>query len=94
MHEGCIEQISRLFREKVFAGEVIPVDHFNRIRLDDLEMNPDIQNKIMDLWPKINSENLRVLTNFDEYQKEFLKLFGFGHEKIDYSKEVNLQNPF
>lgn len=94
VHEGCIEQISRLFREKVFAGEVIPVDHFNRIRLDDLEMNPDIQNKIMDLWPKINSENLRVLTNFDEYQKEFLKLFGFGHEKVDYSKEVNLQNPF
>ncbi len=72
----------------------IPLDEHNRIRLDDWEMEDSIQQEIIKLWPQVNSENLHALTAFSDYQKEFLKLFGFGHPRVDYEKEVDLINPF
>ena len=93
-HEGCIEQVSRLFTERLYAGGDVPLDVHNRIRLDDWEMDPEVQAKIMEVWPKVNTENLTELTNFSEYQSEFLSLFGFGHPGVDYSLEVDPLNPF
>ena len=93
-HEGCIEQISRLFEHRLYSGGELPVDESNRIRLDDWEMEPEIQNKIMEIWPQVNTENLTELTNFNEYQDEFLSLFGFGHPQVNYDLEVDALNPF
>lgn len=94
-HEGCIEQTTRLFNRFLYEGAPeIPLDEHNRIRLDDWEMEDSIQQEIIKLWPQVNSENLHALTAFSDYQKEFLKLFGFGHPRVDYEKEVDLINPF
>ena len=94
-HEGCIEQTTRLFNSFLYQGSPeIPLDEHSRIRLDDWEMEDTIQQEIIKLWPQVNSENLHALTAFSDYQKEFLKLFGFGHSRVDYDKEVDLVNPF
>ena len=77
-HEGCIEQIIRMFNERLYTeNETVPVDDEGRIRLDDLEMDPIIQQKVIQAWGGITTENLFETTNFKEYQEEFLKLFGF-----------------
>ncbi|MDA8990308.1 trans-2-enoyl-CoA reductase family protein [Opitutales bacterium] len=94
-HEGCIEQIIRLFNDRLYHEKgVVDVDESGRIRLDDWEMDPIVQSEIIDSWGEITSDNLRERTNFDEYQKEFLKLFGFGIDGVDYEKEVDLISPF
>ena len=87
-HEGCVEQIVRLFRDRLYLDGKIPVDGQGRLRVDDREMEPGIQEKIKDIWSQVNSENLHELTDFAGYQSEFLKLFGFGLETIDYEAEV------
>ena len=78
-HEGCIEQIIRMFNERLYTeNETVPVDEEGRIRLDDWEMDPNIQQKVIQAWGSITTENLFETTNFKEYQEEFLKLFGFS----------------
>ena len=94
-HEGCIEQTTRLFNQFLYSGNSdVFVDEQNRIRLDDWEMEEEIQNEIIRLWPTVNSENLFEMTSFSDYQAEFLKLFGFGHQRVDYEKDVDLIHPF
>ena len=94
-HEGCIEQIVRMFKERLYGEtESIPVDENGRIRLDDWEMSNDVQSEIINQWNKITSENLLTMTNFEEYQNEFLKLFGFGFDNINYNEDVDLIAPF
>lgn len=94
-HEGCIEQIIRMFKDRLFTEkENIPVDESGRIRLDDWEMDPEVQAKVIESWGSITAENLFETTNFKEYQQEFLKLFGFGFKEVDYGKDVDLVNPF
>ncbi|MFP6854510.1 MAG: bifunctional NADH-specific enoyl-ACP reductase/trans-2-enoyl-CoA reductase, partial [Opitutales bacterium] len=87
-HEGCIEQIVRLFRERLYLEGEIPVDDEGRLRVDDWEMDPDLQAEIKEIWPHVTTENLNDLTDFSGYQSEFLKLFGFGLDGIDYDLEV------
>lgn len=89
-HEGCIEQICRLFRDRLYADGDPERDDLGRIRLDDREMAPDVQETIIERWPHLNTENLTELTDFEGYRKEFLKLFGFGRADIDYSAEVEV----
>ena len=91
-HEGCIEQTCRLFKDRLYGDNEIILDEKNRIRLDDWEMDPDIQQKIIEIWPTINTENLDELTSFDLYQEEFLKLFGFGRKDVDYEVEIDPEN--
>ena len=94
-HEGCIEQIIRMFNERLFTeDDAVPVDDNGRIRLDDWEMDPVIQEEVIRAWGSITTENLLETTNFKQYQEEFLKLFGFGFDEVDYTKEVDLINPF
>ena len=88
-HEGCIEQTCRLFKDHLFGESKISVDEEQRIRLDDWEMDPDVQQKIIEIWPDVNTGNLSELTDFDIYQEEFLKLFGFGRKDVDYDIEVD-----
>jgi enoyl-[acyl-carrier protein] reductase/trans-2-enoyl-CoA reductase (NAD+) len=88
-HEGCIEQIQRLFATQMYNGSAPVFDDRGRVRLDDREMQPDVQHKVAELWPLINTENLPQLTDIDGYRVEFLKLFGFGLRGVDYDADVD-----
>ncbi len=89
-HEGCIEQIVRLFRERLYQGSELILENDGRAHVDDLEMRPEIQQKVKELWPVVDTENLRDLADFEGYQNEFLKLFGFGVDGVDYESDVEI----
>ena len=91
-HEGCSEQIIRLFKERVYGGS-LQLDTAGRIRIDDWEMDPQVQAEVASIWPKVTSENLSELSDFAGYQKEFLELFGFGLEGVDYNQPVEVDRP-
>lgn len=90
LHEGCIEQIYRLFKAQMYENSFLEFDEGGRVRIDDWEMRPEVQQKVAELWQQVNTENLLTLSDFESYQKEFLKLFGFGVNGIDYTKESNV----
>ncbi len=88
LHEGCIEQINRLLRTGLY-GEGAEIDEEQRYRLDDWELRDDVQQACREIWPQVTTENLFELTDYASYKKEFLKLFGFGVEGVDYSADVS-----
>lgn len=87
VHEGCIEQIDRLFRTGIYADDVV-YDEGNRYRMDDWELRDDIQARCKDIWAKVTDENVFDTTDYAYYKSEFLKLFGFDIDSIDYEKDV------
>ncbi len=91
VHEGCMDQIYRMFSERLFRedGAAPATDADNRLRLDDWELREEIQKHCRELWADVTTENLAELTDYNEYKEEFLKLFGFGIEGIDYEADVN-----
>jgi enoyl-[acyl-carrier protein] reductase/trans-2-enoyl-CoA reductase (NAD+) len=88
-HEGCIEQMQRLFSERLYTGQNIPTDEKGRIRIDDLEMNPDVQAKVDELWQEATTETLPAIGDLAGYKSDFLNLFGFGFSGVDYAVDVN-----
>lgn len=94
LHEGCCEQMDRLFREKLYSAQGLVLDEGGRVRLDDWEMRPEVQQKATSMWKDITTESLRAASDYDGYEKEFLKLFGFGVEGVDYSADVPTDIPF
>ena len=88
-HEDCIEQMDRLFRERLYNGNPQP-DEAGRIRVDDWEMKPALQELVGKRWAEVNTENLAELGDFEGYQTSFLRLFGFGLEGVDYNAEVDV----
>jgi len=93
IHEGCIEQIDRLFRTQLY-NNTVTLDDAERIRMDDWELRNDIQNAIKELGPKITTENLFELTDYQAYKDDFMKLFGFGIKGINYEKDIDSQVEF
>ncbi len=89
LHEGCIEQIDRLYRTQLYGGNALTFDEVGRVHVDDWEMRPDVQAEVSRLWPQVTTENLTSLTDFASYQSEFLKLFGFGLAGVDYDAETD-----
>ena len=87
-HEGCIEQIQRLFSTQMYNGSALNFDEAGRVRVDDWEMRPEIQAEVKRIWPQVTTETLSALTDMDGYRTDFLKLFGFGLAGIDYDAEV------
>lgn len=87
-HEGCIEQMQRLFADRLYGGD-LALDEAGRIRLDDWEMEPGIQAAVAEAWDRVSTETINELTDFKGYQEEFLKLFGFGLEGVDYGAEAD-----
>ena len=87
-HEGCTEQMARLFKDRLYNGGEVPVDELGLIRMDDLEMDEPIQNAVAEVWPKVETDTVDELTDFVGYQEEFLRLFGFGIDGVDYEAEV------
>ena len=88
VHEGCIEQMQRLFADHLYSAQGPKVDEGGRIRVDELEMQKDIQDGVAAIWPHVTTENLAELTDIEGYRTEFLKLFGFGLSGIDPEKDV------
>jgi enoyl-[acyl-carrier protein] reductase/trans-2-enoyl-CoA reductase (NAD+) len=93
LHEGTIEQIQRLFAEQLFNGRAVQFDAEGRARIDDREMQPDVQTAVMKIWPQVTTENLAELTDIVSYRMEFLKLFGFGLPGVNYEAEVEPEVP-
>ncbi|MBQ8707693.1 MAG: trans-2-enoyl-CoA reductase family protein [Succinivibrionaceae bacterium] len=93
LHEVPIDQLNRMFRTVLTVPDFQTDDH-GRIRMDDWELRDDVQQSCRDLWPKITTENLKELTDYQEYKDEFLNLFGFGCSDVDYSKDVNPEVAF
>lgn len=89
-HEGCIEQLYRLFTEGLYTGTPRK-DDTNRLRMDEKELNPETQAKVETLWPQVTEENLFEITDYKGYNAEFLKLFGFGVDGVDYEADVSPQ---
>lgn len=88
IHEGCIEQIERLFNARLYA-ENMPLDESGRIRVDDWEMRDDIQAKVLELWKQATTETLPRIGDLKGYETDFFNLFGFKVDGIDYDKDVN-----
>ena len=92
-HEGCIEQIQRLFSDHLASANGPTIDEKGRIRIDDWEMSEAVQKPVHEKWAEVNTENLSQISDFSGYRDEFLKLFGFGAQGVDYSAEVNQEKP-
>ena len=89
IHEGCIEQIQRLYKDRLFTGNSIPTDEKGRIRIDDWEMRDDVQEKIAALWVQATTENLPEIGDLAGYRNDFHNLFGFGFKEVDYTADTN-----
>lgn len=89
IHEGCIEQIQRLYQERLYTGTEVPVDEKGRIRIDDLEMRSDVQEKVAKLWIEAVTENLSEIGDLEGYRKDFYNLFGFDVPGVDYKADAN-----
>ncbi|SDP78431.1 enoyl-[acyl-carrier protein] reductase / trans-2-enoyl-CoA reductase (NAD+) [Mucilaginibacter sp. OK268] len=87
--EGCIEQIQRLFEQRLFTGGTIPTDAEGRIRVDDWEMNPEVQAQIAKLWLEATTETLPDLGDLKGYRTDFLNLFGFDVPGVNYQEDVD-----
>ena len=91
-HEGCIEQIDGLFRDSLYSTQPY-LDEEGRLRADGQELDPAIQDAVAKLWQGVNTETLRQLSDFEGYKREFLQLFGFEVDGVDYAADVNPEVP-
>lgn len=89
IHEGCIEQIQRLFSTKLYSGHAPDTDEQHRLRLDDWELRPEVQAACGEIWANVKNDNIYQLTDYQGYKDEFLRLFGFGLAGVNYDADVN-----
>jgi len=89
INEDCVEQIYRLFSSRLYNGKAIPFDNEGRVRIDDFELREDVQRQVQELWQKVNTGNVSEISDIKGYKRDFLKLFGFGLDHVDYSADVN-----
>ncbi len=87
-HEGCIEQVHGLYADSLYGGAP-HIDDEGRLRADYKELAPQVQARVLQLWPQVTDENLNTISDFAGYKAEFLRLFGFGVEGVDYEADVN-----
>lgn len=89
LHEGCIEQMQRLFADRLFNGGEVPLDDKGRIRIDDWEMRDDVQEAVKSLWTKADTDTLKDIGDLAGYKQDFLNLFGFGFNGVDYLADTD-----
>ncbi|TCC94405.1 trans-2-enoyl-CoA reductase family protein [Pedobacter frigiditerrae] len=89
IHEGCIEQIQRLFQNRLYTGDAVPLDEKGRIRIDDWEMREDVQAQVAKLWAEATTEELPSIGDLAGYKTDFFNLFGFQVAGVDYTADVN-----
>jgi enoyl-[acyl-carrier protein] reductase/trans-2-enoyl-CoA reductase (NAD+) len=88
IQEGTIEQMDRMFRERLYTGGKVPTDSEGRVRVDDWEMREDVQDEVKRLWPQVTTENLAEMSDGHGYKNDFLRLFGFNIDGVDYSADI------
>ncbi|WP_418262877.1 enoyl-ACP reductase FabV [Flavobacterium faecale] len=89
IHEGCIEQIQRLYADRLYNGTEVPTDEQGRIRIDDWEMREDVQARVAALWQEAVTENLEEIGDLEGYRKDFYNLFGFDVDGVDYKSDTD-----
>ena len=89
LHEGCIEQMQRLFADRLFNGGNVPLDDKGRIRIDDWEMREDVQEAVKSLWSQADTDTLKDIGDLAGYKQDFLNLFGFGFDGVDYLADTD-----
>ncbi|MES2204313.1 MAG: enoyl-ACP reductase FabV [Pseudomonadota bacterium] len=90
-HEGCIEQMARMFQDRLYSDKPVALDDEHRIRLDDWELLPNIQAEINRDWPLVTSDNLESISDITGYRRDFHRLFGFEIDGVDYNADVNVE---
>jgi enoyl-[acyl-carrier protein] reductase/trans-2-enoyl-CoA reductase (NAD+) len=88
-HEGCIEQMYRMFCDRLYSGD-LKLDKKGRICMDDWEMKPDVQEQVTKLWNQATTENVNTISDLKGYKQEFFRLFGFELDAVDYSADVDI----
>ena len=88
-HEGTIEQIQRLYAQRLYSGGEVPVDESGRIRIDDWELDPKVQDRVAALWEEATTENLSGIGDLDGYRDDFYQLFGFKVDGVDYAADAD-----
>ena len=91
-HEGCIEQMQRLFSDKLYANIPVPVDSERLLRMDDWELNPDTQTRVQEIIQQMNASNFTEIGDYQGFKQAFLGLNGFGIEGVDYQANVDLSS--
>lgn len=94
LHEGCIEQMGRLLADRLYSGQEIPLDAESRIRMDDREMRADVQSEVERRWDRVTDESVDRLADLEGYRRDFLRLFGFEMEGVDYEADVEPVRPW
>lgn len=94
LHEGCIEQLYRLYSTQMYQGNFLDFDEEGRVRIDDWEMKPEIQEEVSELWKTVTNDNFKEISDYAGYKAEFLKLFGFGLEAVDYDAPTDPDRNF
>ncbi len=89
LHEGCIEQMARLFADHLYAENPPATDEVERIRIDDWEMRPDVQKEVARAWDRVNGRNVEQLADLRGYRDDFFKLFGFGRDGVNETADIN-----
>ncbi len=89
LHEGCVEQAFRLFSEELYSGAEINLDKSGRIRLDDYELLEDVQDYVSENWAKFNTDTMDRIADFEGYRRDFMQIYGFDFEDVDYDKDVS-----
>lgn len=87
LHEGCIEQMQRLFTDKLPRKDV---DEAGQLRLDDWEMQDNVQSKVADAWAKVSTENIKEIGDIEGYWEDFYHMFGFHYDNVDYAADVDI----
>ncbi len=90
IHEGCIEQMYRLYKDKIFGADGVTVETDGMLHVDDWEMREDVQTEVMKLWEQIDSSNLLKLADTEGYWEDFYRMFGFRVDGVDYSLDVEV----
>lgn len=88
VHEGCIEQIERLFKEKNLLTDAVTDEH-GWIRMDDWELQDDVQDEVKSRWKRIETENVKEMADIDGYWADFYHMFGFCEEGVNYDMDVD-----
>ena len=89
-HEGCIEQVYGLYKDSLYGASPC-MDQEGRLRADYKELSPQVQARVQELWSQVTNDNLYELTDFAGYKSEFLRLFGFEIDGVNYEADVNLK---
>ena len=89
IHEGCIEQMNRLFKDKLYTDKV-ELDREGQIRMDDWEMCSDVQEKVKEIWDSVNDDTFKEVADIDGYWEDFYHMFGFKYDNVDYTVDVDI----